>query len=59
MIVYSDSVKNFCDNVTSISDILNNRFKELFHKYSNSSEIDSWKNSLKYFSNILSAVFSA
>lgn len=54
MIVYSDSVKNFCDNVTSISDILNNRFKELFHKYSNSSEIDSWKNSLKYFSNILS-----
>ena len=54
MIVYSDSVKKFCDNVTSISDILNNRFKELFHKYSNSSEIDSWKNSLKYFSNILS-----
>lgn len=54
MIVYSDSVKSFCDNVTSISDILNNRFKELFHKYSNSSEIDSWKNSLKYFSNILS-----
>lgn len=54
MIVYSDSVKNFCDNVTFISDILNNRFKELFHKYSNSSEIDSWKNSLKYFSSILS-----
>lgn len=54
MIVYSDSVKKFCDNVTSISDILNNRFKELFHKYSNSSEIDSWKNSLKYFSSILS-----
>ena len=54
MIVYSDSVKNFCDNITSISDILNNRFKELFHKYSNSSEIDSWKNSLKYFSDIIS-----
>lgn len=53
MIVYSNSVKNFCDNISSIPETLNKKFKELFHKYSNKSEIDSWKNSLKYFSNIL------
>ena len=46
MIVYSNSVKNFCDNISSIPETLNKKIKELFHKYSNKSEIDSWKNSL-------------
>ncbi len=54
MIVYSNSIKNFCNEVTNISSILTNKFKDVFHKFSNKSEIESWNNSLKYFSNILS-----
>ena len=29
MIVYSNSVKNFCDNISSIPETLNKKFKEV------------------------------
>lgn len=54
MIIYSNSIKNFCNEVTNISSILTNKFKDVFHKFSNKSEIQSWNKSLKYFSDILS-----
>lgn len=53
MIVYSNSIKNFCNEINDISTILNKRLKSTIHKFSNKSEIDSWSKSLKYFSEIL------
>lgn len=53
MIVYSNSVKKFCDDIDNISLILNKKLKEKMHKYSADSERESWDNSLKFFSNIL------
>ena len=53
MIVYSNSIKKFCNEIDNISLILNTRFKDLFHKFTSKSEIMSWNNSLKYFSDVL------
>ena len=53
MIVYSSSVKKFCDDIDNISTILNENLKEKLHKYSANSEKESWDKSLKFFSNIL------
>lgn len=53
MIFYSKSIKEFCNEVSNIDLILNNILKKQIYKYSGISEIKSWKNSLKYFSDIL------
>lgn len=53
MIVYSNSIKKFCNEIDNISNILNEKLKNTIHKYSSKSEVSSWNNSLKYFSNIL------
>lgn len=53
MIVYSNSVKKFCDDIDNISLILNKKLKEKMHKYCADSERKSWDNSLKFFPNML------
>lgn len=53
MIIYSNSIKKFKEDADNISLILNNKFKEKMHKNSSKSEIESWNNSLLYFSKIL------
>lgn len=53
MIIYSNSIKKFKDDSKNISSILNRKFQEKILKNSGKSEFESWKNSLKYISEVL------
>ena len=53
MIIYSKSIRKFCEEIDDLSMILNSQFKKCFHKFTTNSEIKSWDNSLKYFYNII------
>lgn len=53
MIIYSSSIEKFKTDSKNISNILNDILCEKLFRKSGKSEIDSWNNSLEYFSEIL------